>query len=72
MPEPSEVQQDEEDDDEEMDEEYTPEMANELMRRGLLLGGKLKVLGSLMLHTTNQLLSRLDCKHVMLTQWQLV
>ena len=29
--------EEEEDDDEEMDEEYTPEMAQELMRRGLIL-----------------------------------
>ena len=29
--------EDEEDEDEEMDEEYTPEMAQELMRRGLIL-----------------------------------
>lgn len=30
-----------EDEDDEMDEEYTPEMADELMRRGLILGGGL-------------------------------
>ena len=35
---PEEQQGEEEDDeDEEMDEEYTPEMAQELMRRGLIL-----------------------------------
>lgn len=35
---PEEMQgEEEEDEDEEMDEEYTPEMAQELMRRGLVL-----------------------------------
>ena len=33
--------EEEEDEDDEMDEEYTPEMADELMRRGLILGGGL-------------------------------
>ena len=33
--------EEEEDEDDEMDEEYTPEMADELMRRGLILGGEL-------------------------------
>ncbi len=33
-------EEEEEDEDEEMDEEYTPEMANELMRTGLILGGE--------------------------------
>ena len=45
MPEEQPLENDEDEDygineDEEMDEEYTPEMANELLRRGLILGGK--------------------------------
>jgi len=40
MPEEQMVEE-EEDEDDEMDEEYTPEMADELMRRGLMLGGGL-------------------------------
>lgn len=38
MPE-EQMPEEEEDEDDEMDEEYTPEMADELMRRGLMLGG---------------------------------
>lgn len=37
MPEEQQGEEEEEDEDEEMDEEYTPEMAQELMRRGLML-----------------------------------
>ncbi|DBA76324.1 hypothetical protein WJX77_009009 [Trebouxia sp. C0004] len=37
MPE-EQMAEEEEDEDDEMDEEYTPEMADELMRRGLMLG----------------------------------
>ena len=37
MPEEQLGEEEEEDEDEEMDEEYTPEMAQELMRRGLIL-----------------------------------
>jgi len=40
MPE-EQMAEEEEDEDDEMDEEYTPEMADELMRRGLILGGGL-------------------------------
>lgn len=40
MPEEQMVEEGEDEDDE-MDEEYTPEMADELMRRGLMLGGGL-------------------------------
>ncbi len=40
MPEEQMVEEGEDEDDE-MDEEYTPEMADELMRRGLILGGGL-------------------------------
>ena len=36
--------EDEEEEDDEMDEEYTPEMANELLRRGLILGGEQSLL----------------------------
>lgn len=36
MPEEQQMEE-EEDEDEEMDEEYTPEMAQELIRRGLIL-----------------------------------
>lgn len=34
--------EEEEEEDDEMHQEYTPEMADELMRRGLILGGKLR------------------------------
>lgn len=37
MPEEQQLEE-EEDEDEDMDEEYTPEMARELMKRGLILG----------------------------------
>ena len=39
MPEDQQIEgeEDEDEDDEEMDEEYTPEMAQELMRRGLIM-----------------------------------
>lgn len=34
--------EEEEEEDDDMDQEYTPEMADELMRRGLILGGMLR------------------------------
>ena len=41
MPE-DQMPEEEEEEDDEMHQEYTPEMADELMRRGLILGGKLR------------------------------
>ena len=40
MPEEPAQGDEEEEEDDEMDEEYTPEMANEMLRRGFMLGGK--------------------------------
>ena len=68
MPEEQQVEE-EEDEDEDMDEEYTPEMARELMKRGLILSMYIPLKYLVVLAAVGNMIHLLSTQHATLPVW---